>query len=50
VDRDEFERMKDEYYGLRGWDIARGVQKRSKLEELGLAFVADDLAKSGLVT
>ena len=50
VDRDEFERMKDEYYGLRGWDIARGVQKRSKLEELGLAFVADNLAKSGLVT
>jgi aldehyde:ferredoxin oxidoreductase len=49
VDRDQFESMKDEYYGLRGWDIARGLQRRSKLEELGLEYVADDLAKSELV-
>ncbi|MBW1855982.1 MAG: hypothetical protein JRJ00_15110, partial [Deltaproteobacteria bacterium] len=26
VDRKEFERMKDEYYLLRGWDVASGMQ------------------------
>jgi aldehyde:ferredoxin oxidoreductase len=50
VDKGEFERMKDEYYGLRGWDAASGLQKRSKLEELELGYVADELAKDGLVT
>jgi len=50
VDRVEFERMKNEYYGFRGWDVASGLQKRSKLEELGLAYIAEDLARSKLVT
>jgi aldehyde:ferredoxin oxidoreductase len=50
VDKDEFERMKDEYYGLRGWDVAVGLQKKSKLEELGLGYIAEDLAKRKLVT
>ncbi len=50
VDKGEFERMKDEYYGLRGWDVDSGLQKRSKLEELGLGYIADDLAKDQLVT
>jgi len=49
VDRREFERMKDEYYELRGWDVASGLQRRSQLEALGLAYVADDLAKRELV-
>ncbi|RJP34981.1 MAG: hypothetical protein C4536_01475 [Actinobacteria bacterium] len=49
VDRGEFERMKDEYYGLRGWDVATGLQGRSKLEELGLGYIADELAKDQLV-
>jgi len=50
VDRSEFERMKDEYYELRGWDVASGLQRRSQLEALGLAYVADGLAKDQLVT
>jgi aldehyde:ferredoxin oxidoreductase len=49
VDREEFERMKDEFYGLRGWDVATGLQGSSKLVKLGLADIAGDLAKSGLV-
>jgi len=49
VDKGEFESMKDEYYELRGWDVASGLQRRSQLEALGLAYVADDLAKSELV-
>jgi aldehyde:ferredoxin oxidoreductase len=49
LDRSEFERMKGEYYELRGWDIATGRQKRRKLEELDLADVANKLEASGLL-
>ncbi len=49
VDRQQFERMKDEYYGLRGWDIATGLQTRGTLEGLGLKDVADDLERRGLL-
>jgi hypothetical protein len=41
--------MKDEYYPLRGWDVVTGLQTRTKLKELGLAEVADDLAKRKLL-
>ena len=37
LDRDKFERMKDEYYQLRGWDQKTGAPTRQKLEELKLA-------------
>ncbi len=43
VDRNEFERMKDEYYEIRGWDVATGLQTKAKLEGLGLKDVADYL-------
>ena len=46
VNREEFERAKDEYYQLRQWDVATGLQIRSKLEELGLKDVAQDLFRS----
>jgi aldehyde:ferredoxin oxidoreductase len=36
LDREEFEKMKDEYYELRGWDIATGLQKKDTLKRLGL--------------
>ena len=49
VDIDKFEKMKSEYYGLRGWDIETGLPTRSKLEELGLKDVAADLAGRGLL-
>ena len=49
VDREQFEKMKDEYYQLRGWDVSSGLQDRAKLEELDMADVAEDLAKRGLV-
>jgi aldehyde:ferredoxin oxidoreductase len=49
VDREEFERMKDEYYRLRGWDVASGLQTRKKLYELDLKDIAFDLEKRGLV-
>jgi len=41
--------MKDEYYSLRGWDVATGLQTHAKLEELGLGDIADDLEQRGLI-
>lgn len=49
VDRGEFEKSKDEYYQLRQWDVASGLQTRDKLEELGLKDVALDLEQRGLL-
>jgi aldehyde:ferredoxin oxidoreductase len=49
VDREAFEKAKDEYYRLRGWDAATGLQTRSTLEELGLKDVAEDLEQRGLL-
>ena len=49
VDREAFERMKDEYYELGGWGVSTGLQTRAKLEDLGLHDVARDLEQRGLV-
>ena len=49
VDRDRFERMKDEYYQLRGWDVATGLQTRASLEDLDLHDIAEELAQRGLI-
>jgi len=49
LEREAFEKMKDEYYGLRGWDVASGIQTSAKLRELELADVAIDLEKKKLV-
>jgi aldehyde:ferredoxin oxidoreductase len=37
LERDKFQAMMDEYYGIRGWDVGSGLQKSAKLEDLGLA-------------
>lgn len=49
VDREEFEKILDEYYQLRGWDVSTGLQTKAKLEELGLEDVARDLESRGLI-
>ena len=49
LDRGKFESMKDEYYSLRGWDVATGLQTRATLEQLGLGDVAGDLEQRGLI-
>ena len=49
LDRDKFERLKEEYYGLRGWDISTGLQTKAKLGELGLRDIVPDLERRGLV-
>lgn len=49
VERGKFEEMKDEYYALRGWDVATGLQTRAKLEELGLGDMVSELESHQLV-
>jgi len=49
VNRDEFEKAKDEYYGFRGWDVATGLQTRETLEKVGLPDVVQDLHQRGLL-
>ena len=49
IDRDEFEKVKDEFYQIRGWDVATGLQTKDKLEELGLSDVAQRLEGEGLL-
>jgi len=43
LDRQGFERMKNEYYELRGWDTASGLQSKSTLERLDLSFLTPEL-------
>ena len=43
--QEDVERLLDDYYEERGWDLATGIPTRRKLEELGLGYVADDLEK-----
>jgi aldehyde:ferredoxin oxidoreductase len=47
-DRGKFENIKEEYYELRGWDIATGLLKTEMLEGLGLQEIAQDLEQRGL--
>ena len=49
IDRDQFEKMKDEFYDIRGWDTATGLQRKDTLNKLGLNDVADALEGEGLV-
>ncbi|MBM3132766.1 MAG: hypothetical protein FJZ95_07025, partial [Chloroflexi bacterium] len=49
VDREKWEKMKDEYYALRGWDVTTGLQTGRKLEELGLNEIVRDLEKGHFV-
>ncbi len=43
LDKPGFERIRREYYELRGWDASTGRQTRASLQSLGLSDVADQL-------
>ena len=49
LDRSEFEKMKDEYYGIRGWDVATGLQTKDKLKELDLGDIVEILEREDLI-
>jgi aldehyde:ferredoxin oxidoreductase len=41
LDREVFEKMRDEFYQLRGWDPETGYPTPEKLHELGLSELFD---------
>jgi aldehyde:ferredoxin oxidoreductase len=43
LDRAEFEVALDEYFRQNDWDVETGIPTRYKLEQLDLAWVADEL-------
>ena len=43
LERDKFERMRDEYYELCGWDVLTGLMKKKTLKELDLSEVIEPL-------
>jgi aldehyde:ferredoxin oxidoreductase len=44
LDHDQLQAALDTYYAMCGWDVETGTPTRWKLEELGLGWVADQLA------
>ncbi len=48
-DRQDFEKLKDEYYELRGWDVETGLPKKETLKDFDLEDIAEGLAGRGLL-
>jgi len=46
---EDYGKLLDMYYELRGCDLATGIPRADKLNELGLADVAADLARRGIL-
>jgi len=44
----DFERLLDDYYQERGWDVERGIPSKEKLLELGLEDVVEDFKSIGI--
>jgi len=43
LEKDKFEKMKDEYYKLRGWDVSTGLFKKEKVKALSLSEIIEPL-------
>jgi aldehyde:ferredoxin oxidoreductase len=50
VEREKFEKMMDEYYTIRGWDVKTGLQKKDRLEALELSDIVPEIRKKGLLS
>lgn len=48
-DRQDFEKLKDEYYELRGWDVETGLPRAETLKNFDMEDIARDLAERGLL-
>jgi aldehyde:ferredoxin oxidoreductase len=46
LEREFIDGLLDDFYNIRGWDVNTGVPTESKLRELGLGYVAKELAKN----
>ena len=49
IERKDFEKLKSEYYELRGWNKENGLPTEKKLKELELGDIAGDLKERGLL-
>jgi aldehyde:ferredoxin oxidoreductase len=49
IEREDFEKLKGEYYELRGWNVESGLPTADRLKELELGDVASDLKGRGLL-
>jgi len=49
LDQDDFNSMQKEFYELRGWNTASGLQKDETLERLDLSDLIQDLKRMNLV-
>ena len=47
INEQYLESMKQDHYRMMGWDVETGTPTRARLEEMGIAWVADELAKHG---
>ena len=47
ADREEWEKMLDEFYDLQGWDKATGLQTRKTLVDLEMGNIAERLDNAG---
>ncbi len=45
VNAEQLEKMKDEYYDVRGWDRATGIPTPERLQKLDLPDIAEDMRK-----
>jgi len=43
ISREDLNKMLDEYYTVRGWDLGTGVPTKKKLKELNLDYVCDEI-------
>lgn len=43
ITKETLEKLKDDYYSYRGWDLKTGNPTKEKLSELGLDFAIDDI-------
>jgi len=50
LDEEAFLKSLEEYYRIRGWDVATGWPKGGKLDELELREIADELGRRGLLS
>jgi aldehyde:ferredoxin oxidoreductase len=47
--REDVEKIFDEYYADRGWDVKKGIPTKEKLIEVGLEDIAERLQKDGVI-
>jgi aldehyde:ferredoxin oxidoreductase len=49
ISKDDIEKILDNYYEERGWDVAKGIPTKEKLIDLGMADIARNLEEMGYI-